>query len=97
MRAPRFADGAHLIGRDTDVKMTLRSPGVSRHHARIVISGSSVSLEDLGSKNGTYVRGQRVTSPVQLADGDEIRIGIFVLTFRTVSATGSTETQARCP
>jgi len=73
------------------------SEKVKLEDARIVISGSSVSLEDLGSKNGTYVRGQRVTSPVQLADGDEIRIGIFVLTFRTVSATGSTETQARCP
>ena len=86
-RETPLGDGAHLIGRDTDVKVTLRSPGVSRHHARIVISGSSVSLEDLGSKNGTYVRGHRVTSAVELADGDEIRIG----------TSGSTETQARRP
>lgn len=95
-RETPLGEGAHLLGRDADVKITLRSPGVSRHHARIVIAGTSATLEDLGSKNGTHLRGQRVTAPVQLADGDEIRIGAFVLTFRTVSATGSTETQARC-
>jgi DNA-binding winged helix-turn-helix (wHTH) protein len=91
-----LADGTHLIGRDTDVKVALRSPGVSRHHARIVITGTSATLEDLDSKNGTYVRGKAVIAPVQLADGDEIRVGSFVLTFRTVSATGSTETAVRC-
>ena len=51
------------------------------------------TLEDLGSKNGTYLRGQVVTSPTPLADGDQIRIGAFELTFRTLAAPGSTETQ----
>ena len=90
-----LGDGEHMLGRDSDAKVELRSPAVSRHHARIVISGASATLEDLGSKNGTSVRGQTLTSPLQLADGDEIRIGSFVLTFRTVSAKGSTETAAR--
>jgi DNA-binding winged helix-turn-helix (wHTH) protein len=90
-----LVDGEHVLGRDTDTSIELRSPAVSRHHARIVISGGSATLEDLGSKNGTSVRGQTLTSPLHLADGDEIRIGSFVLTFRTVSAKSSTETAAR--
>ncbi|HVG85095.1 MAG TPA: FHA domain-containing protein [Vicinamibacterales bacterium] len=89
-----LADGEHILGRDADAKVELRSPAVSRHHARIVISGTSATLEDLGSKNGTTVRGQAVTAPVQLADGDEIRIGSFVLSYRTVSAKGSTKSAA---
>ena len=58
-----LADGEHILGRDADAKVELRSPAVSRHHARIVISGTSATLEDLGSKNGTTVRGQAVTAP----------------------------------
>jgi pSer/pThr/pTyr-binding forkhead associated (FHA) protein len=46
------------------------------------------------SKNGTYMRGQRVVSPVPLADGDRIRIGAFEITFRSLSSERSTETQA---
>jgi len=87
-------EGEHVLGRDADVAVALNSPTVSRHHARIVIAGESVTLEDLGSKNGTYVRGQPVTSPVHLTDGDQIRIGAFELTFRRVTGKGSTESQA---
>jgi DNA-binding winged helix-turn-helix (wHTH) protein len=90
-----LGDGEHVLGRDDDSRIALRSPAVSRHHARIIINGAAATLEDLDSKNGTTVRGKPLTSPVQLKDGDEIRIGSFVLTFRTVSAKGSTETAAR--
>jgi DNA-binding winged helix-turn-helix (wHTH) protein len=93
-REQSLAEGEHLIGRDPDVAITLSSPTVSRHHARIVVAGDVTTLEDLGSKNGTQLRGQAVTSPTQLADGDRIRIGAFELTFRTVTGRGSTETQA---
>src|SRR5262245_17077953 len=48
-------EGEHLLGRDADVSVWLESPSVSRHHARIRVSGSDASVEDLGSKNGTYV------------------------------------------
>jgi DNA-binding winged helix-turn-helix (wHTH) protein len=85
-------EGEHVIGRDADVAVPLTSSTVSRHHARITIDGKIATLEDLGSKNGTYLRGQVVTSPRQLADGDQIRIGAFELTFRTLVAPGSTET-----
>jgi DNA-binding winged helix-turn-helix (wHTH) protein len=90
-----LADGEHILGRDTDVTVELRSPAVSRHHARIVIHGASATLEDLRSKNGTMVGVKAATAPVPLVDGDEIRIGGFVLTYRTVSAKGSTKSAAR--
>jgi pSer/pThr/pTyr-binding forkhead associated (FHA) protein len=63
---------------------------VSRRHARIVVSGDRALVEDLGSKNGTHVRGERITTPADLVDGDEIRIGSVVVTFRMPSRPGST-------
>jgi pSer/pThr/pTyr-binding forkhead associated (FHA) protein len=47
----------------------------------------------LGSKNGTYLRGERVTSPAALADGDEIRLGSIAVKFRMAGAIGSTVTK----
>jgi DNA-binding winged helix-turn-helix (wHTH) protein len=93
-REQALEDGEHMIGRDEDVAVTLNSPTVSRRHAKIVIAGEVATLDDLGSKNGTYVRGQRVSSRVALVDGDRIRIGAFEITFRSLSGEGSTETQA---
>jgi pSer/pThr/pTyr-binding forkhead associated (FHA) protein len=81
-----------VLGRDANAAVPLSSSTVSRHHARITINGQIATIEDLGSKNGTHLRGQPVTSPTQLADGDRIRIGAFELTFRTLTAPGSTET-----
>jgi DNA-binding winged helix-turn-helix (wHTH) protein len=95
-RETSLAEGEHVLGRDADVAVPLSSPTVSRHHARIVIAGDSVTLEDLGSKNGTFVRGHAVTAPIQLADGDQIRIGAFDITFRTLAAGGSTQTLPPC-
>lgn len=85
-------DGEHLLGRDGDVAVWLESPSVSRHHARIRVSGPDATIEDLGSKNGTYLRGERLTSPSPLTDGDEIRLGSVLVKFRS-SGTGATETQ----
>jgi pSer/pThr/pTyr-binding forkhead associated (FHA) protein len=65
---------------------------VSRHHARITVSDADVTVEDLGSKNGTYLRGDRLTSPSRLADGDQLRLGSVVITFRVPPPAGSTET-----
>ena len=86
-------DGEHLIGRDGDVTVWLESPSVSRHHARIRISGAEATIEDLGSKNGTYMRGERLAALSPLTDGDEIRLGSVVVKFRSADASGITETQ----
>ena len=53
-------DGEHVLGRDPDAEIFLNSAGVSRRHARITISAGRATIEDLGSKNGTFVGDQRV-------------------------------------
>ena len=63
---------------------------VSRRHARIVLSGGTAILEDLGSKNGTYVAGRRITSPVSLSSGDEIQIGSAGFVFRRARVIATT-------
>jgi DNA-binding winged helix-turn-helix (wHTH) protein len=88
----RLAEGAVEIGRSSDAAIRVDAAGVSRHHARLVISGDQARLEDLGSKNGTFVGGKPVAGGCLLKDGDEIRIGPVLLTFRIVTPTRPTET-----
>ncbi|MFQ5525237.1 MAG: FHA domain-containing protein [Thermoanaerobaculia bacterium] len=91
-RAVSLRPGANLLGRGADAVLRVDSPKVSRRHTRIVVEGEQATLEDLGSKNGTYVEGKRVVEPVTLADGDQISIGSVVLVFRVGSAE-TTETE----
>jgi DNA-binding winged helix-turn-helix (wHTH) protein len=92
-RQVALTPGENIVGRAPDASVWIDAPGVSRHHARIVLEGTAAALEDLGSKNGTYVRGQRVTAPLPLADGDQIRLGSVVVTFR-IPGGGSRETES---
>ena len=89
-----LADGEHLIGRAGDVAVWLESPTISRHHAKIRISGDQATVEDLASKNGTFLRSERLSASAPLTDGDEIRLGSIVVTFRIAGAAGSTVTKA---
>jgi DNA-binding winged helix-turn-helix (wHTH) protein len=89
-----LAVGEHVIGRDPDVEVRLDSSTVSRRHARIVVTAEGAALEDFGSKNGTFCGDARVAAPVQLTDGDVIRIGSLVVTFH-VRSPMSTDTQAQ--
>ncbi len=68
------------LGRGTDVDIRIDDPGVSRHHAEIVL-GTDVTLRDLGSTNGTLVNGRLVPSAV-LRDGDLLQLGSTTLTYR---------------
>ena len=86
-------DGEHLLGRDADVAVWLESPTVSRHHARISLSDERATIEDLGSKNGTYLHGDRLAAPSPLTDGDEIRLGSIPIKIRLLKTTGSTVTR----
>ena len=85
-------ENAHIVGRGADASVWIDATGVSRHHARILIDGGDATLEDLGSKNGTYVAGERVTSPRRLHDGDQIRLGSVVVTFQSPAVSAATET-----
>ncbi len=62
------------IGRDEENDVTLAGGQVSRRHARIAWDGGRYVLHDLGSKNGTFVNGERVTAPRPLRDGDVIAL-----------------------
>jgi DNA-binding winged helix-turn-helix (wHTH) protein len=83
--------GENILGRD-DADIQIDSPTVSRRHARIRISGTEAVLEDLGSKNGTFANGERVSTVVSLKDGDEVQVGSVVSRFRMTSPKGVTAT-----
>jgi DNA-binding winged helix-turn-helix (wHTH) protein len=90
----RLREGENLIGRDPSSTVWLDATQISRRHARIQIKGEEALLEDTHSKNGTWLRGQAVTEPVLLVDGDEIRFGSStVVTFRIGFYGGSTATE----
>jgi hypothetical protein len=93
-RRPRISlhDGENLLGRVDEGRVWIESPTVSRRHARILVEGGRAILEDLASKNGTFLRGERIASPAPLADGDEIRLGKVTMTLRIMAAGGSTQT-----
>jgi DNA-binding winged helix-turn-helix (wHTH) protein len=84
--------GENVLGREPEAVAWMDSPTVSRRHACIRVSPDGAVIEDLGSHNGTYVRGEKVTKPVPLRDGDEIRLGSVVVTLRIGQAG---ETQSR--
>ena len=86
-------EGANVIGRAPDATIQCEGTGVSRHHARIVLANGQATLEDLGSKNGTFLNDKRITA-APLSDQDEIQIGTASLTFRLDAPLGSTETVA---
>ena len=87
-------DGEHIVGRDPDAGVSLESSKISRRHARLRVTGTRVTIEDLGSKNGTFVGGRRIAGQVTLEPGDTIRVGSFALVFRVASPRWSTETES---
>jgi DNA-binding winged helix-turn-helix (wHTH) protein len=88
-----LAPGENIIGRSPDALISVASPKVSRRHARILVTGERATLEDLGSRNGTYVGDQRIIAGVDLKQGDRIGIGPAMLIFYACSADAATATQ----
>ena len=84
--------GINIVGRDAASDVWLDEVDVSRRHARIIISGDSAAIEDLGGKNGTVVGVTPVSEPAKLNDGDCIRFGCVSLTYRRQVTEGSTVT-----
>lgn len=75
-----------VLGRDPGCDIVLEGSGVSRRHAQFVLSNGEYALEDLGSKNGTWVNGARLVDSVALSDGDSIMVGDQNLLFRLPNA-----------
>ncbi len=84
-------EGENVLGRDREAVAWIDVHSVSRRHARIVVTGDEATLEDLGSKNGTFLRGQAVESPSAVNDGDPVRIGTVEMIFRRYVGGVSTE------
>ncbi|MCA1562746.1 MAG: winged helix-turn-helix domain-containing protein [Acidobacteria bacterium] len=91
-RTVRLVEGENIVGRDPECSVWLDSDSVSRRHARIVVDSADrrLLLDDLGSKNGTRLRGVRVRERVELSDGDELVFGAVRVKLRSwTSATGA--------
>jgi predicted component of type VI protein secretion system len=74
-------EGEVMVGRATDCHWIIPSGAVSRRHARVVRHGREVTIEDLGSSNGTFVNGERLSAPRALRDQDRVQLGAVEIRF----------------
>ncbi len=89
-----LTQGQNVIGRTGEADISLDKTEVSRCHAMITVQGTTAVIEDLGSKNGTYVNGRRLDGPATLNNGDEIWIGRSVARMRFLIEGEPTKTEA---
>jgi DNA-binding winged helix-turn-helix (wHTH) protein len=89
--------GDNLLGRSEEASVRIDAPGVSRRHARIVVTDDRATGEDLGSKNGTLVGEQPLAGPTPLHDGDRLRLGRQLLVFREAGSAAPTRTESPTP
>ncbi len=82
---PLAANSEIVVGRSSDLDMVLVEDMVSRRHAKIAVNGDQVTIQDLGSTNGTFVNGERVKRAV-LNDGDRVLIGTSIIKLVTSEA-----------
>jgi DNA-binding winged helix-turn-helix (wHTH) protein len=88
-----LAPGANVLGRAEEATVQIEAPGVSRLHARVVVGQAEATIEDLGSKNGTFLREVRLDAPAVLRDGDTFRLGAQLLIFRFAQSGLPTDTE----
>ena len=84
--------GETIIGRDPGAAVYIDDPSVSRRHARILVSEAGATVEDLGSKNGTFLGENRVHAPMPLSDGDTVKAGSVPVIVRVFESPDSTVT-----
>jgi pSer/pThr/pTyr-binding forkhead associated (FHA) protein len=89
--------GEHVLGRSEEAQVRLDAPGVSRRHARIVVTDDGATIEDLGSKNGTFVGERLLEAPKALHDGDRVRLGRQLVVFRRSGSSVPTWTESPPP
>jgi DNA-binding winged helix-turn-helix (wHTH) protein len=87
----KLREGENVLGREPEAALWIDHSSVSRRHARIVVGNDGATLEDLGSKNGTKLRGKKIGEPEQLADRDVIHVGTVPMMFRLYRRAGTTD------
>ncbi len=88
-----LAPGVNVLGRARDATVWLGHDSVSRAHARVTVEGDRAEIADAGSRNGTFLRGTRLTGPELLSDGDEIVLGVVRVGYRFVGMNPSAPTR----
>ncbi|MBK8904883.1 MAG: winged helix-turn-helix domain-containing protein [Anaerolineaceae bacterium] len=86
-RTHNLAGATTMIGRAVENEIVVSSQRISREHACIRREGWRVILEDVGSTNGTFLNDQRILEPVQLRDGDHIKVGDVLFVFHDPEVT----------
>jgi DNA-binding winged helix-turn-helix (wHTH) protein len=92
-REVRLQEGDNVLGREPDVRLQIDAPSVSRAHALIRLDAFGATVEDLASRNGTFVNGRPVQGRVPLHDGDRIRLGDEEVRFKVVGRADLGETR----
>lgn len=82
--------GTHVVGRGESCSIRFASSRVSRRHAVVHVDERAATIEDLGSRNGTFLRGQRVERASEIQPGDVVGIGPEELRFVTTDSLEST-------
>jgi sigma-B regulation protein RsbU (phosphoserine phosphatase) len=88
-----LTNDSYVLGRSHSCDIVLESDAVSRRHARITYRNDTFILEDLGSRNKTYLNGNLIAAPAELADNDIIRICNHHIIFLCDSTTDSSRFQ----
>ena len=86
--------GPNVLGRDPAAAIPIDHASVSRRHAQVSLRGDGATLEDLGSRNGTYLNGRLLEGSAPLTDGDVIRLGPVTIVVEGWLRAGSTESQS---
>lgn len=89
--------GESVIGRDRACPVYIDADSVSRHHAKLIVSGTEAAIEDLGSKNGTWISGEHILGRAPLTHGTTVRFGSETVRFEIVDADRPTRTATVLP
>jgi hypothetical protein len=88
MQVYDFKQESIIVGREEGADVVIDNPSVSRRHAEIRVGEQGWVVEDLGSSNGTFVRGVKISGPQPIGLGDEIGFGKFSIVFGKVLGEG---------
>jgi pSer/pThr/pTyr-binding forkhead associated (FHA) protein len=75
--------GPVTVGRGREADLVLADELVSRRHAQVTPSGSGAVVEDLGSRNGTFVNGEGIHGPARVEPGDQLQLGVTLVELRS--------------